>query len=332
MKKGLVFDDVANPLAEGINLSETVGHTVTGADTWDGAYVYTDGFFDFTKDTVFTMDVLSEFAGTVMFKIEKPGDNQTFIENPQEYTTPGEWVTMRYAFPDAALETYGTMVIFFDFDQANEGNDWYFDNIHGPPLILRDWGCTVNLSIVDQAGASEMYADIWWNPGEEWDEEDPNVYLLDMELTDDDEDGTWTGSILVPWPNTFTGIEVTNMYCLFADEEEIMDACDVEFAQWGWDTEINLVDTLYAEVAVEDLRVNEIAIYPNPVKEVLNLANSVEIQSVYINTVVGQRVISLDNIKSDNLIIDVSALKKGVYLLNLIDRKGTVRTHKIIKR
>lgn len=327
------FDDADNPLAEGINLSESVGHTVTGAALYDGMYIYTDGTFDFTKDTVFTMDVYSEFTGTVMFKIEEVGNSTVNIENQQEYTTSGEWVTMRYAFPDAALETYGAMTIFFDFNQANEGNDWYFDNIQGPPVILEDWGCTVNLSIVDLAGASEMGADILWNPGEDWDEEDPNVHLLWMDLTDDDEDGTWTGSILVPWPNTYTGLEATNMYCLFADDKEIEDVCDVEFTQWGRETEINLTDTLYViPSVVEDLRVNEIAIYPNPVKEVLNLSNTAEIQSLYINTIVGQRVLSLDNIKSENLRLNVSALKKGVYLLNIVDRKGTIRTHKIIKR
>ncbi len=140
------------------------------------------------------MDVYSEFSGTVLLKIENRANNQIFIENPQEYTIPGEWATLRFAFDTASVDLYEAMVIFFDFGGKTAGNAWYYDNIQGPPMDKEDWGVTVNLSVVDEMGISDLFADIWINPGEDYNDDDPNTCLINMELTDEDADPIWTAS------------------------------------------------------------------------------------------------------------------------------------------
>lgn len=324
------FEVAENPLVDGINKSADVGHTVTGAETWDGMYVYTDGTFDVEKDTVFTMDVYSEFAGSVHFKIEQSANNSVAIERAAEYTTPGEWAKLEFGFPDATMDTYGALVIMFDFGETTEGNDWYFDNIQGPPVVPLEWGYTINLSVVDQVGFSEMGADIWWNPGEERDEGDPNTYLFWMDLTDDDTDGTWEGSIVVPWSNLVTGVIVDHLYCLVGDGEELEDNCDVPFQQIRWENPRNLVDTVFAEASVENIPNSSTMLYPNPVKDVLTISNAGDIQDVHVYSIVGKRLMSITNLSSGEMELNVSRLQRGVYMIHLSRRDGSVTAHKIM--
>lgn len=329
---GANFTIVQNPSKDGINKSDSVGHAVTTAETWDGSFIYTDGVWPLIEDTVFTIDVYSESTGTVMFKIEKSGQNQFNIENRQEYTTPGEWVTMRYAFPNAPIDTMGAMVLFFDMDKANVGQEWFFDNIQGPKLKMKEWAVPVNVSVVDEVGVSEMAIDIWWNVygGDgPYDEDDPNVYLFSFDLEDDDADGTWEGSILVPWTNLVTGVNVDHLWCLFADGEEYEDFCDIEFSQAGWDSELNVNITFLIE-AVEDLESTIPGVFPNPVADVLTVSNAGNIHTVEVYSIIGQRVMSLNNLESENLSINVSGLNSGIYLVNLIENDGTLKTHKIV--
>lgn len=68
-------------------------------------------------------------------------------------------------------------------------------------------------------------------------------------------------------------------------------------------------------------------IYPNPVKNTLNVKGYNMSQIVIYNSL-GQMVKSV-SCDSDNMTIDVNALNDGVYFINIIDKNGEISTNKV---
>ena len=75
----------------------------------------------------------------------------------------------------------------------------------------------------------------------------------------------------------------------------------------------------------------EVLIYPNPVKTSLNLDNLKDIDKVSISNIVGQQVMVTRNVKTRQLVINVSSLTNGVYLVSVYDKSGNSTVRKIIK-
>ncbi len=74
----------------------------------------------------------------------------------------------------------------------------------------------------------------------------------------------------------------------------------------------------------------DVIIYPNPVIDVLNIANQdTEIQSIAIYDLNGKK--TLENINILNKQIDVSFLTQGVYFIKIVDTMNRVQTKKVIK-
>ena len=73
-------------------------------------------------------------------------------------------------------------------------------------------------------------------------------------------------------------------------------------------------------------------VYPNPVQDLLNVKNTKGISSLSIFNVLGQRVINLQEIRKDQLSIDVSELSTGLYILSVVDNSGEKHSSKIHKK
>lgn len=91
------------------------------------------------------------------------------------------------------------------------------------------------------------------------------------------------------------------------------------------DTEVsNLYN--YNSLATEDFSSNNsIKLYPNPANAILNIETALEIQSVEIYTIQGQKVVS-----STEKQINVSHLASGIYLVKTLDSNNKISTNKII--
>ncbi|MEN8250231.1 MAG: T9SS type A sorting domain-containing protein [Bacteroidota bacterium] len=82
-------------------------------------------------------------------------------------------------------------------------------------------------------------------------------------------------------------------------------------------------------MAVNDLYESVIAVYPNPANNVINIrANREEIKGIRMLDLNGKVVLELERFNQN--LINISNLKKGVYLLK-INVNGIVETKKIIK-
>ncbi len=90
------------------------------------------------------------------------------------------------------------------------------------------------------------------------------------------------------------------------------------------------VASLYSS---ETLGINEINknskvnVYPNPVKDILNIKSDNKLESVDVFSLNGQKLMTTQQNK-----IDVSKLSSGVYIIKTTDKKGSVETQKIIKQ
>lgn len=72
---------------------------------------------------------------------------------------------------------------------------------------------------------------------------------------------------------------------------------------------------------------SELSIYPNPVKSVLNIQSKEDISSVKIYNTAGQLVTTAKETRQ----LNVSSLEKGMYFVQVVDKKGNEITKKVIK-
>lgn len=81
----------------------------------------------------------------------------------------------------------------------------------------------------------------------------------------------------------------------------------------------------------ENLRSKDVIVYPNPVKDVLNLSYDKKISTISIYNLVGQDVLtkSINDLKGS---VDVSGLGSGNYVVKVNTVDNTVKTVKIIKQ
>lgn len=83
--------------------------------------------------------------------------------------------------------------------------------------------------------------------------------------------------------------------------------------------------------ADENLKSKDLTVYPNPVKDVLNLSYDEKISTISIYNLVGQEVLtkSINDLKGS---VDVSGLGSGNYVVKVDTAGNTVKTVKIIKK
>lgn len=82
-------------------------------------------------------------------------------------------------------------------------------------------------------------------------------------------------------------------------------------------------------LGVSDINSKKFSVYPNPVKDILNIKSEKAVQQVVIYSLSGQRVVNMTQFKDGKL--NVSHLPKGVYMCKVYLEKDEVKTFKIIK-
>ena len=84
------------------------------------------------------------------------------------------------------------------------------------------------------------------------------------------------------------------------------------------------------DVAVGDISLHDINIYPNPATSKLYISHTVKIDRVEIYNITGSRVLSQDNVTTEA--IDISELNSGLYFISVIDVNNNNIVRKIIKQ
>jgi hypothetical protein len=100
-----------------------------------------------------------------------------------------------------------------------------------------------------------------------------------------------------------------------------------------WNSDYNYYDYTITKssllVSVNESTIKTpIKVFPNPAEDHLFIQSDAGIQSVSCLNSLGQNV----EIRFENNSMDVSALPKGIYFLNIISMKGKSETHKFLKQ
>ena len=90
-------------------------------------------------------------------------------------------------------------------------------------------------------------------------------------------------------------------------------------------------DECWLTTNTTDLDVEQLVLYPNPVKDVLHVeVASKDIQIYIINSISGQETMA--GILPSNGVVDVSNLPCGIYILQLRDQQGKRSVSKFVKQ
>lgn len=125
---------VANPNPTGINTTSQVANLTktTGSEVWAGTFFELDEPLNLDNFPNISVKTHSPTSGiTVKLKIEdQDGDNGgTTHEVDITNSVANDWEELVYDFSDAPEADYVRIVIFFDFGNAGDGSEYYFDEI-----------------------------------------------------------------------------------------------------------------------------------------------------------------------------------------------------------
>ncbi|MQP23993.1 T9SS type A sorting domain-containing protein, partial [Flavobacterium sp. LMO8] len=98
---------------------------------------------------------------------------------------------------------------------------------------------------------------------------------------------------------------------------------------YNWALNATEISSLYTNntLTSENFNLNnlEVALYPNPVNDILNIETALDIQTVEIYNIQGQKVLS-----SNQKQINVSDLAAGMYMVRIQDADNNIATKKIV--
>lgn len=89
--------------------------------------------------------------------------------------------------------------------------------------------------------------------------------------------------------------------------------------------------TTDAALSVGENEISMFRVYPNPVANTLNIDSNVDVQKIELYNLIGQNVMTLNANAIHNNSVDVSTLKKGIYMA-VISAEGKTQTVKINKQ
>lgn len=92
------------------------------------------------------------------------------------------------------------------------------------------------------------------------------------------------------------------------------------------DFEVSYTTTL----ATEENQLAILGVYPNPVKDVINIKTNETVNTITITNQLGQQVMTIDSFNKTNKRFDLSSLKKGLYFLS-VHLENKRQSFKIIK-
>jgi PKD repeat protein len=83
-------------------------------------------------------------------------------------------------------------------------------------------------------------------------------------------------------------------------------------------------------VGVDELSQSAIKVYPNPVKDVMNVETGSNIQSIQLFNVTGQMVVN-KQVDGKTVTLSTSSLKAGIYMLKVVTENGTIERKVVVQ-
>jgi photosystem II stability/assembly factor-like uncharacterized protein len=113
-------------------------------------------------------------------------------------------------------------------------------------------------------------------------------------------------------------------------EQDFSDPVTYTVTAEDLETDQDWIVTVTIEVGIEEMTIEDIRLYPNPVKEKLYLDNIDLVESISIFSITGSQVLHMETASGD-ISIDMSTIEEGVYFISFMDIEGGVSTKKLVK-
>lgn len=274
-----------NPFMSGINTSKTVVRIIRdGGLTWAGSKLIFNGVnFDFsTNGTIFFKIYTSAPIGTpIRLKLEGSG---VPIESDQLTTTTNEWETLSYDFTGQP-ELYNTLVFMPDIGTTGDGSSistFYLDDIA--------FDCVPSANPTPDVTTLPVVMG------------NCQVTSLTAPTATGACGNTLVGSHNATLPITTVGITTVTWTYSDSNGNSITQDQTVDI-----DCSVGLIENAAVQVAL----------YPNPVHDVLNIElGNLEFSNLAVYNHLGELVLK-NNVTTLNHSIDVSDLPNGLYLLSV---------------
>jgi PKD-like domain/Glycine rich protein/Secretion system C-terminal sorting domain len=152
-----------------------------------------------------------------------------------------------------------------------------------------------------------------------------NVCLADapLSLTGTPSGGTWNGPGVAG--NQFNpSVAGAGTHTLIYSYTDSLTSCsDTAQVQLMVDICLNTTD---------DLNINQITVYPNPVTDEIRIQSSSVLTSYVITDITGREVLSGRFVAGQPITINTGSLKAGTYILNTVNGSGTTNSTQFIKQ
>jgi hypothetical protein len=92
----------------------------------------------------------------------------------------------------------------------------------------------------------------------------------------------------------------------------------------------NVVITGIPYVGITNLSHN-LTISPNPANSFLNITSGTTINEISVSNMIGQKVMTINNVNSKNYVLDIKTTISGVYIINIKNSDGSMSLTKFVK-
>ncbi len=318
-----------NPDKSGINMSDNVVKFVRDKDglIWGGFFA--DNItgvidsIDLTTNKFIHVKVWKPRISALHFKVYNGKGGSTEIPSKYLQTKTNAWEDIVFDFRTKTGKYSGIsfMPDFNDPVNLSENDTIYFDDI----VLNNDSTKSVYLTLnVDMHGAGLVTGDKVYVAGTFPDLVAPGVDPALM-MTDADGDSIYTVSMVVPAGHKAFKFYINAGY----DGGEWTGGTD-RMIELAGDAVVNAVWGQPGFVGVrENPLAGKIQMYPNPVRNELNINTNTDIRRVIITNTVGKVVGNM--VYTNNKTISTSDLSRGMYFVTFIGKDGSKVTQKLIK-
>ncbi|MCX7549044.1 T9SS type A sorting domain-containing protein, partial [Xanthomarina sp. F1114] len=131
-----------------------------------------------------------------------------------------------------------------------------------------------------------------------------------------------------------TRIRLTKTY-QDPDSPAGIDPCAIEFYPFGYGPYAGYGQALdftlnIGSLSVDSFEANAFSVYPNPIKDVLNIKYKSALESVKVYNLLGQEVYS-QNVSSSHLKLDLSSLHTGAYIVKVFANEA-IHSFRVLKQ
>lgn len=151
---------VANPDATGANKTANVAKVTksSGSEVWAGTFFETTGPINFANFPYLNIKTWSPKLGAVV-KVKIENQNASITHEVDMRTTiANKWESISYDFSVAPTANYVRVVVFFDFGNAGDGSEYYFDevSVYKPKPVQNFEGTAPTFTVFGNIAATEV--------------------------------------------------------------------------------------------------------------------------------------------------------------------------------